>query len=71
MRPMEGLKPTKPLKAAGMRTEPPVSVPMPINAMPASTATAEPLDEPPGARCAPLLRRLRGVPKCGFSPKPE
>jgi hypothetical protein len=44
------LRPTKPLKAEGMRTEPPVSLPMPAGASPAATATAVPLDDPPGTR---------------------
>ena len=39
-----------PQQAAGIRTEPPVSVPRPTSASPVATATAEPLDEPPGTR---------------------
>jgi hypothetical protein len=34
--------------AAGTRTDPPVSVPMPNGTTPAATAAAEPPDEPPG-----------------------
>ena len=33
---------------AGLRTEPPVSVPSAAGTMPAASATPEPLDEPPG-----------------------
>jgi hypothetical protein len=41
-----------PHKAAGMRHEPPVSVPSAPNAMPSVTDTAAPEDEPPGMRPA-------------------
>ena len=51
-----GLKPTMPHSAAGMRVEPPVSLPMAISHMPSATATAPPDDEPPGTR--------RGRPDC-------
>ena len=64
-----GLKPTRPHSAAGMRTEPPVSVPMAISHMPSATATAAPADEPPGTRAR--SRGLPGVPKCGLAPMPE
>ncbi len=40
-------KPKRPQNAAGTRTEPPVSVPMASGTMPAATAAAEPLLEPP------------------------
>lgn len=39
-----------PQKAAGIRTEPPVSLPIEAEPMPQATATAEPLDEPGLAR---------------------
>ena len=39
-----------PQKAAGWRTEPPVSVPNPPAASPPATAAADPPDEPPGTR---------------------
>ena len=45
-----GLNPTTPHSAAGMRHEPPVSVPRPAAAMPSAIATAAPEDEPPGMR---------------------
>ncbi|MNL25506.1 hypothetical protein D3C87_1469910 [compost metagenome] len=45
-----GLKPVRPHSAAGMRTEPPVSDPIPATAMPSATDTAAPEDEPPGMR---------------------
>ena len=55
-----GLKPTMPQSAAGIRNEPPVSLPMAISHMPSATATAPPEVEPPGMR----LRSagLPGVP---------
>ncbi len=61
-----GLKPTMPHSAAGMRTEPPVSLPMAISAMRSPTVTAAPEDEPPGTRAR--SRGLAGVPKCGLAP---
>ena len=41
-----GRKPTMPLKAAGLRKEPPVSLPLAIGTMPVASATAEPPDDP-------------------------
>ena len=40
--------PTVPVKAAGCRIEPPVSVPVAPSARLAATAAAEPPEEPPG-----------------------
>ena len=40
--------PTVPVKAAGCRIEPPVSVPVAPKHRLAATAVAEPLEEPPG-----------------------
>ena len=42
--------PNRPQNAAGTRMEPPVSVPMASGTMPAATAAAEPLLEPPVVR---------------------
>ena len=60
-RPCVGLKPTIPQKAAGMRHEPPVSVPSVAGVMPSATPTAPPEVEPPGicprARSQGLERR--------------
>ena len=47
IRPKDGLNPTAPLNDAGIRTEPPPSVPWPRAAMPSATAAALPPDEPP------------------------
>ena len=49
-----------PLNEAGIRTEPPVSLPSAKSQRPAPTAAAEPADEPPGTR--PGARILTGVP---------
>jgi hypothetical protein len=46
-RPLLGLWPTRPLKAAGTRPEPAVSVPSAKGTSPAATTTAEPELEPP------------------------
>ena len=50
--------PTVPVKAAGCRIEPPVSVPVAPRHNCAATAVAEPPDEPPGVSgvLAPLRR---------------
>ena len=49
-RPRAGLRPTRPQQAAGMRIEPPPSLPCAIGTMPAATAAAAPPLEPPGVR---------------------
>ncbi len=49
-RPVEGRKPTTPHHAAGMRMDPPVSVPTAVSTSPADTATAHPELDPPGSR---------------------
>jgi len=40
--------PAVPQSEAGMRTDPPVSVPSATGTIPADTATADPLLDPPG-----------------------
>ena len=42
--------PTRPQQAAGIRSEPPPSLPCAIGTRPAATAAAEPPEEPPGVR---------------------
>ena len=49
-----------------MRLEPPVSVPRATSASPVATATAEPLDDPPGTRSG--SNGLTGVPYQGLTP---
>src|SRR5205085_4854530 len=60
-----GLKPTIPQHAAGIRIEPPESVPSAASARPATSAAAEPPLEPPAIR--PAATGFGTVPKCGFS----
>src|ERR1700722_730271 len=45
-RPMLGRRPTTPQKLAGLRSEPPISVPWASHAMPVASATAAPPEEP-------------------------
>ena len=56
------MRPTSPHNAAGMRTEPPVSVPSAAGAIPAATATADPEDEPPATRCTARSAGFQGAP---------
>ena len=62
MRPKVCLSPTRPQMAAGMRTDPPVSVPSAAGARSAATPTAEPLLEPPGTRWVEVSHGFQGVP---------
>ena len=57
-----GLKPTMPLKAAGIRQEPPVSVPSAPCAIRSATETAAPDDDPPGTWPTSRRHTLFGVP---------
>jgi hypothetical protein len=50
MRPREGFRPTSPQQAAGIRTEPPPSLPCATGTSPAATAAAAPPEDPPGVR---------------------
>src|SRR6185437_6047983 len=43
----DGLKPNRPLSAAGSRKDPPASFPWAIGTIPAATNAADPPDEPP------------------------
>src|SRR5450755_2337554 len=49
-RPRAGLRPTSPQHDAGIRIEPPPSLPWAIGTIPAATAAAEPPLDPPGVR---------------------
>ena len=55
------MRPTSPQQAAGIRIEPPPSLPWAIGTMPAATAAAAPPDEPPGVRS--VSQGLRVGPK--------
>src|SRR3546814_10851628 len=50
IRPWVGLSPTVPQQAEGVRIDPAVSVPIAMSASPVATATALPLELPPGMR---------------------
>ena len=65
LRPNGGLYPTTWQAAAGMRTEPPASVPSASTVMPAVSAAPAPPDEPPGA-CS-RLQGLRVTPQSGLA----
>src|SRR5439155_24547466 len=69
IRPAVTLSPTMPHQAAGILTEPPVSVPIATGASPAETATPEPLEDPPGVLWTARSHGLRGVPMCVLVPQ--
>src|SRR3954464_15486719 len=47
-RPRDGFRPNRPQQAAGMRMEPPASLPAALGTRPGATAAAAPPLEPPG-----------------------
>src|SRR6266508_4991557 len=59
-RPYVGFMPTVPVKAAGWRIEPPVSVPVAPRQSRAATAAAEPPEDPPGTSGTFELFRRHG-----------
>ena len=61
--------PTTPVVAAGIRTEPPVSLPIPQAANPKATLAAAPELDPPGTALGSFTQG--GVAVIGFSPSPE
>jgi hypothetical protein len=58
--PCVGRIPHNPQLLAGIRTDPPVSVPSAKSTSPRATAEADPLDDPPGTRSG--AAGLSGVP---------
>src|SRR5512146_876611 len=60
------LSPVIPRQAAGMRIDPPVSLPYAMSASPEATAVPEPLDDPPGIRDGST--GLTGVPNAALIP---
>ena len=50
-----------PVKAAGWRIDPPVSVPVAPRQRSAATAAADPPDDPPGVSAAASPRRRQGL----------
>ena len=69
-RPRPGFRPTTPQVDAGMRTDPPVSLPSAASQNPAATAAADPDDEPPGVRWTLLSQGFQGAPTARFVPQP-
>src|SRR5262247_2617126 len=68
MRPYVALSPKTPQNAAGLRMEPPPSVPTASGARPAATAAPAPPDDPPGVRSR--FHGLRVRPKIRLSVMP-
>ena len=66
--PAVGLRPASPQNAAGVRIEPPPSVPVASGTRPAARAAPEPPDEPPGDHSSP--HGLRVAPKTSLSVHP-
>ena len=64
MRPTVVLRPRTPQKAAGIRIDPPVSVPVASATRSAATAAAEPPLDPPGTRLR--SHGFRVDPRAGF-----
>ncbi len=65
-RPRVVFRPTTPQQAAGMRMDPPVSLPKATSDSPVPTATAEPLEDPPGTQRG--SSGFVGVPNHGLMP---
>src|SRR3984957_5481005 len=65
-RPKLALNPNVPVKAAGMRIDPPPSVPSANGVIPAATEAAQPALEPPGVSLRSI--GLRVTPVSGLSP---
>ena len=61
--------PATPQNEAGIRIEPPPSVPIASGTSPAATAAAEPPDEPPGTR--PVSQGFEVRPYSAFSLMPR
>ena len=68
-RPHAVFRPTRSFQADGMRTEPPVSEPIPAAASPNATEAAAPEDEPPETASGSFTQGGDSV--TGFSPSPE
>ena len=69
MRPKLGLSPTTPDHEAGIRTEPPMSVPSASGTHPEATAAPDPPEDPPGVRVS--SQGFRVTPQSGLSVKLE
>src|SRR5664279_6236622 len=69
IRSCEGLKPTRPQQAAGIRIEPAPSEAVAMPTAPAATRAADPPDDPPGV--CEVLRGLRVTPNRSDSVNPK
>ena len=69
-RPRVVFRPTVPVRLAGMRTDPPVSVPRATSAVPSATETPAPLLDPPGARWVARSRGFHGTGWWRLVPRP-
>ena len=69
-RPIVTLRPTLPVTLAGMRTEPPVSVPNASTADPSAMLTPAPELEPPVPLCSEATHRMRGGSQGAVVPTP-
>src|SRR6516164_10639687 len=67
MRPKLGLRPTRPVHAAGIRIDPPPSPPVAIGTIPPATAAADPPLDPPGVTVG--SHGLRVTPHAGLAVK--
>ena len=65
MRPYVVFRPTRPVKPAGVRIEPPPSLAVQNGVRPALTAAAEPPLDPPGVRL--VSHGLRVTPSAGLA----
>ena len=68
-RPCRVFSPTRSFQADGVRTDPPVSDPIPAAASPKATEAAAPEDDPPDT--APASFTFGGDAVIGFTPRPE
>ena len=66
IRPSVGLRPVTPQSAAGIRIDPPASVPIANGTAPDATAAAAPPEEPPAIRAR--SQGFRTSPKSGLTP---
>src|SRR6266404_685234 len=64
IKPKVGFRPVMPQNDAGIRIDPPVSVPVAIGTIPAAIAAPEPPLDPPGMRSG--SHGFRTGPKCGL-----
>src|SRR5678810_614348 len=69
--PNVGFIPTTPVNCAGMRFDPPSSVPNAAKAIPLATATADPALDPPGVLVPDASYGLSACPVCELGALPR